>query len=170
MSVIAVGPRKPGPRKLGRPQWAHRLPLVPLVLGLVAALLVGYIVSTLAVGKTDVGPDTPMPQSAALEAATGVRFSRVAVVGDGGLVMVEYVVLDVEKAVAFQADRAHVPTLVSEAREGGTQRVSIMKPGHLIRAGQTYYFVYQNTASAIRPGEMITLRYLSHELPHVPVV
>ena len=46
-----------------------------------------------------------------MEAATGVRFSRVAVVGDGGLVMVEYVVLDVEKAVAFQADRAHVPTL-----------------------------------------------------------
>ena len=45
-----------------------------------------------------------------------------------------------------------------------------MKPGHLIRAGQTYYFVYQNTASAIRPGEMITVQYLSHQLHHVPVV
>jgi hypothetical protein len=103
-------------------------------------------------------------------AATGVRFSRAAVVGDGGLVMVEYVVLDVERATAFQEDRPHVPTLVSEARDGSTQRVSIMKPGHLIRAGQTYYFVYQDTGFSIRPGEMITIQYLSHELRHVPVL
>jgi len=165
MSVIALDPRR-----LRRPRWAHRLPVAPLLLGLVAALLAGYIVSAVTAGRPHVAPDAPMPQSAALEAATGVRFSRVAVVGDGGLVMVEYVVLDVEKAVAFQADRAHVPALVSEARDGGTQRVSIMKPGHLIRAGQTYYFVYQDTGSAIRPGETITLRYLSHELHDVPVV
>ena len=160
MSVIA----------LSRPGWTHRVPLVPVVLGLVAALLLGYIVSAVGADHGRAEPGAAVPQSTAMEAATGVRFSRVAVVGDGGLVMVEYVVLDVEKATAFQADRPHVPTLTSEAREGGTQRVSIMKPGHLIRAGQTYYFVYQNTASSIRPGEMITLRYLSHELHHIPVV
>ncbi len=160
MSVIA----------LSRPGWTHRLPLLQVVLGLVAALLVGYIVSAVGTDRGLAEPGAAVPQSASMEAATGVRFSRVAVVGDGGLVMVEYVVLDVEKATAFQADRPHVPTLSSEAREGSTQRVSIMKPGHLIRAGQTYYFVYQNTASAIRPGEMITVQYLSHELHHIPVV
>ena len=146
-----------------------RLPLLANVVLVLLVLVLGGLVVTSLRGPAAAG-STAVPQSAALERATGVRFSRVAVVGDGGLVMVEYVVLDVEKATAFQADRPHVPTLASEAREGGTQRVSIMKPGHLIRAGQTYYFVYQNTASAIRPGEMITLRYLSHELHHIPVV
>ncbi len=160
MSVIA----------LSRPRWAPRVPLVPVVLGLVAAVLLGYIVSAVGADRGRAAPGAPMPQSASMESATGVRFSRVAVVGDGGLVMVEYVVLDVEKATAFQEDRPHVPTLTSEARDGSTQRVSIMKPGHLIRAGQTYYFVYQDTGFAIRPGETITVQYLSHELRHVPVL
>jgi hypothetical protein len=109
------------------------------------------------------------PHSADMEKATGVQFSRVAIVGDGGLVLVEYVVEDVEKATAFQADRPHVPSVTSEARPGGTNRVSIMKPGHLIRAGQTYYFIYQNTGGALRSGELATIRYLDHELADVPV-
>jgi len=166
MSVITVS----------RPTWgrwrerAGRAPVLPVLLGLVATVLVGYILSVVGTGRAAPDPHAAFPQSAALEEATGVRFSRVAVVGDGGLVMVEYVVLDVEKATAFQADRPHVPVLTSEARAGGTQRVSIMKPGHLIRAGQTYYFVYQNTGQAIRPGETITLRYRAHQLHHVPVL
>ena len=44
-----------------------------------------------------------------------------------------------------------------------------MKPGHLIRAGQTYYFVYQNTGGALRTGELATISYLDHELTDVPV-
>ena len=114
-------------------------------------------------------PAGSFPHSSEMERATGVQFSRVAIVGDGGLVLVEYVVEDVEKAVAFQKDRAHVPSVTSESRPGGTNRVSIMKPGHLIRAGQTYYFVYQNTGGALRSGELATIRYLDHELTDVPV-
>jgi hypothetical protein len=45
-----------------------------------------------------------------------------------------------------------------------------MKPGHLVRAGQTYYLVYENTAGALRPGEKVTIRYRSHVLRHVPVL
>ena len=45
-----------------------------------------------------------------------------------------------------------------------------MKPGHLIRPGQTYYFVYQNTAGALRSGERVTITYLDHELTDVPVL
>ena len=166
MSVITVS----------RPAWtrwrerAGKLPVLPVLLGVVAAVLVGYILIVVPTSRSVSVANATFPQSAALEEATGVRFSRVAVVGDGGLVMVEYVVLDVEKATAFQTDLPHVPVLTSEAREGGTHRVSIMKPGHLVRAGQTYYFVYQNTGQAIRPGEPITLRYRSHELHHIPVV
>jgi hypothetical protein len=140
------------------------------VMGLLAVLLglVTYI------GFQVDRPDDPsgvvgFPHSADMEKATGVQFSRVAVVGDGGLVLVEYVVEDVEKATAFQADRPHVPSITSQVGRGGTNRVSIMKPGHLIRAGQTYYFVYQNTAGALRSGDLATIRYLDHELSDVPV-
>lgn len=141
----------------------------PVVLAAVVAVLVGYIAVTL-LHAAPATVSTRVPQDPGMEQATGVRFSRVAVVGDGGLLTVDYVVLDVEKAAAFQADRAHVPALESEAREAGTRKVSIMKPGHLIRAGQTYYLVYENTAGALRPGETVTIRYRSHVLRHVPVL
>jgi hypothetical protein len=97
------------------------------------------------------------PQSAGMEAALGVRITRVAVVGDGGLVTVSYLVLDSEKAGRFQSDTQHPPELRSEARTGGTHRVSLMKQGHELRAGQTYYLVYQNSGGAIRPGETVTV-------------
>jgi len=111
-----------------------------------------------------------MPRSAELEAVTGVRISRVAVVGDGGLVTVFYVVLDPEKATRFQSDRDHPPKLTSEARDKSTQRTSIMRTGHTMRPGQTYYLVYDNTGGALQSGETMTLTYLGVSLPHVPVL
>ena len=152
-----------------RPQATWRTPSNSLMLSVVAVLLMGYIMSTV-ISPEPGESTTVVPQSPALEAATGVRFSRAAVVGDGGLVMVEYVVLDVERATAFQEDVDHVPTLYSEARNASTHWVSIMKPGHLIRAGQTYYFVYKDTLGGINSGETITLRYLDHSLSHFPVL
>lgn len=110
------------------------------------------------------------PQNAAMEAQLGVRFSRVAVVGDGGLITVNYVVLDSEKASRFQSDTAHPPVLVSEARDGKTARVSVMKQGHTLRAGQTYYLVYQNTRAALRAGEEATIVRGPVQLAHVPVL
>ncbi len=114
--------------------------------------------------------NVPFPQSAAMEDKLGVRFSRVAVVGDGGLVQLNYVVLDSEKASRFQSDVTHPPTLVSEARDGKTQRVSVMKQGHTLRAGQTYYLVYQNTRSALRSGERASIVDADLQLAHVPVL
>jgi hypothetical protein len=96
--------------------------------------------------------------------------SRVAVVGDGGLVTLSYVVLDVDKASRFQADTKHPPVLRSEARDGSTSRVSIMRQGHINRAGATFYFVYQNTGGALRAGEDVTIEYAGLRLEHVPVL
>jgi hypothetical protein len=142
--------------------------LLNLGLAAVLVLVLAYVV---------LRPDGPegtagaaVPQSTQLEDLTGVRFSRVAVVGDGGLVTLFYVVLDAERATAFHADREHPPRLVSEARKGGTQRASIMRAGHQMRAGQTYYFVYENTAGSIRPGERVTISYGGLSLAHVPVL
>ena len=111
-----------------------------------------------------------VPQNAAMEKALGVRFSRVAVVADGGLITVSYVVLDPDKASRFQLDGAHPPVLHSEARELSTKRVSLMKQGHTLRAGQTYYLVYQNTRGALRPHEQVSIDSGALHLRHVPVL
>jgi hypothetical protein len=110
------------------------------------------------------------PQSSAMEAELGVRFSRVAVVADGGLVTLSYVVLDAEKAKRFQSDTAHPPVLRSEARDGQTSRVSLMRQGHTLRPGSTYYLVYQNTRGALRADELATIEYGGLSLRHVPVL
>lgn len=113
---------------------------------------------------------TTFPHSAAMEDELGIRFSRVAVVGAGGLVTVSYVVLDAEKAARFQADVAHPPVLDSESRDLAAARVSLMKQGHNLRAGQTYYLVYQNTRGALRSGERVTIRYGTLKLKHARVL
>jgi hypothetical protein len=142
---------------------------VAIVLLGVAILLAGVVTAVYVLA--DPGPSpSGFPQSSALEQQLGVRFSRVAVVGDGGLITLNYVILDSEKASRFQSDAAHLPVLNSEARNASTHRVSIMKQGHSLRAGQTYYFVYQNTHGALRHGERMTIVEGSLRLEHVPVL
>jgi hypothetical protein len=137
---------------------------------LIAVLAVGLAAAGFAVAKVASSGSDKFPQSAAIENEYGVRFSRIAVVGDGGLITLTYVVLDSEKATRFQADVQHPPELKSEDRDGGTKRVSVMKQGHSLRAGQTYYLVYQNTKGALRHGEKATVRLGSLNLPHAPVL
>ena len=134
----------------------------------VLAILVAFIVGNLVQSRAQASGS--MPQNAAMEKALGVRFSRVAVVADGGLVTVSYVVLDPEKASRFQLDGAHPPVLHSEARGLSTSRVSLMKQGHTLRAGQTYYLVYQNTRGALRPHEQVSIDAGALHLRHVPVL
>ena len=115
-------------------------------------------------------PSRPVPTSAAMEQQLGVRFSRVAVVADGGLVTLFYVVLDSEKASVFQSDVTHPPVLISESRHASTRHVALMKQGHTLREGQTYYLVYDNSGGTLRPGEQVTISYGGLRLPHVPVL
>ena len=153
------------PAKEPRPPWLRVAIAVAAVL-LVAVL--GVVAGRLVRGDDPGG--RPFPQSTQMETALGVRFSRVAVVGDGGLVTVSYVVLDVDKATRFLGDTTHPPTLRSEARSASTTRVSMMRQGHINRAGATYYFVYQNTGGALRSGEEMTIESSGLRLEHVPVL
>jgi hypothetical protein len=145
------------------PAW---LRMVAVVL---VAVLLGLGARTIA-SATAGRHSTAFPQSAAMEDQLGIRFSRVAVVGDGGLITLTYVVLDSEKASRFQSDVSHPPLLKSEARKASTQRVSLMKQGHTLRAGQTYYLVYENTKAALRHGEKVSIVEGNLRLPHVPVL
>ena len=142
---------------------------VAVVVALIVAglLMLGHNLNW--VGGSSAGSSHTMPQNPAMEDQLGIRFSQVAVVGDGGLLTVTYVVLDSEKAAKFQADTAHPPILKSERRKGQASRVSLMKQGHTLRAGQKYYLVYQNPADLVRHNEKIEIDYGSLTLKHVPV-
>ncbi|PKW25476.1 hypothetical protein [Phycicoccus duodecadis] len=111
----------------------------------------------------------PMPSNAAMEQAFGVRFTRVAVVADGGLVQVNYLCLDPSKASEFQSDTAHPPVLASESRAARTAVVALMKKGHAMTAGQTYYFVYRNSG-VVQRDEFASLTYGGRTLAHIPVL
>ena len=143
-------------------------PMAKWIVLAVLAVLMALIISNLAQSRALAS--RAVPQNAAMEKALGVRFSRVAVVADGGLITVSYVVLDPEKASRFQLDGANPPVLHSEARGLSTQRVSLMKQGHTLRAGQTYYLVYQNTRGALRPNELVSIDAGELHLLHVPVL
>lgn len=144
-------------------RWVRRIVIVATV------LVVGLAAGGYAIAKGS-SSSTEFPQSAAIETQYGVRFTRIAVVGDGGLITLTYVVLDSEKATRFQSDVQHPPELRSEKRDGGTKRVSVMKQGHTLRAGQTYYLVYQNTKGALQHSEKATIVVGSLNLQHVPVL
>jgi hypothetical protein len=141
---------------------------VNIALAVIVAALLAFIVVSPHIGSAQASEK--VPRSAGMETTTGVRFSRIAVVGDGGLLTVSYVVLDPERATAFQSDRDHPPRLTSDDRHGGTSRASIMRAGHQMRAGQTYYLVYENTDGAIRSGEEASVSYGGQRLRHVPVL
>jgi hypothetical protein len=141
-----------------------------LILVLAAALLLAGASWSAYVLARPAPHGTAFPQNAAMEDQFGVRFSRVAVVGDGGLITLTYVVLDSEKASRFQSDTAHPPVLYSESRHGSTRRISVMKQGHTLRAGQTYYLVYQNTDGALKRGERVTIVDGGARLKHAPVL
>ena len=88
--------------------------LIPLLaLALVGAVLFRFV------GTADAKQHYDVPHDGQMESDLGVRFSQAAVVGDGGLVELRYVVLDGQKASAFQNDTKHPPQLKSE-RTGAT--------------------------------------------------
>jgi hypothetical protein len=147
-----------------RARWGTQL----VVLAVIVLVAGGLLVRNVTGGSRGAGSHK-MPQSAAMEDKLGIRFSRVAVVGDGGLITVTYVVLDSEKASRFQTDVTHPPVLSSEQRKGSTSRVSLMRQGHTLRAGQQYYLVYQNPADLVRHNEKVEITYGSLVLKHVPV-
>lgn len=152
-------------------QARRRLPPLWLRVLAVVALVAALGVGVRAVASATFGTSSKaFPQNAAMEDQLGIRFSRVAVVGDGGLITLTYVVLDPEKASRFSSDVSHPPVLKSESRDASTKRVSLMKQGHTMRAGQTYYLVYQNTGAALRHGERVTIIDGNLQLRHVPVL
>ena len=154
------------PAPAGRGRWR-------VVLSLRVLLPVLLVLTLAAVGWRFLVPHGPaeyaVPQSAQLEATYGIRFNQVDVVGDGGLVELGYTVLDPEKASLFQSDTKNPPKLHSQARDGVVSISALMKQGHTLRPGQTYFVIYENPRNTIRSGETISIEYKGSWLRDVPV-
>jgi hypothetical protein len=144
-------------------RYAGKALIVLLAGSLVAAVTLKFV------GSAEAAPHYAVPHDGQMEAALGIRFSQAAVVGDGGLVELRYIVLDTQKASAFQNDTKHPPTLRGERNGKIAWRPALMKQGHELRPGQTYYMLYLNNAGAIKRGDTIEIDYGSHRLQHVPV-
>ncbi|MCW2503794.1 MAG: hypothetical protein JWO79_2078 [Actinomycetia bacterium] len=110
-----------------------------------------------------------VPQDGQIESSLGVRFTQAAVVGDGGIVELRYTVLDTERASAFQNDVKHPPRLTDERDGTVAWRTALMKQGHELRPGQTYYILYLNNRGAIHSGDKIAIAAAKGTLAHVPV-
>ena len=100
----------------------------------------------------------------------GVRFTSASVVADGGLIQLRYTVLDSAKATTFQNDVHHPPVLKGYKRtKDSLYRTALMKQGHDLRAGQTYYILYMNNHNAVRPGDSMEIDAAGVVLANVPV-
>ena len=141
-------------------------PALQVVALAVVAALLAVLVHTWATRPAP-GPGT-MPTNQQMESTLGVRFSRVAVVADGGLVQVSYVVLDSDKATRFQDDRANLPVLSNPDTGASTKHVALMKQGHSLPVGQSFYFVYQDNGT-VRAHDHATLTTHGLTLTDIPV-
>jgi len=147
---------------------ALRRPWVRRTLVVVAVVAVGLVLVARATsaGAARYG----VPQNPAMEARLGVRFTQAAVVADGGIVEVSYTVLDANKATTFQNDVHHPPVLYSTKRRGDPlYRTALMKQGHNLRPGQTYYVLYLNNHQAVRSGGTLEIDAGGQKLAAVPV-
>jgi len=133
---------------------------------LVVAALLGWVVHNLTAHSAVAA--AVMPTNASMEQTLGVRFSRVSVVADGGLVQVSYVILDSDKATRFQDDQKNLPVLTNPKTGLSTRKVALMKQGHSLPVGQTYYFVYNN-AGTVRSHDTATLTAHGQTLAGIPV-
>ncbi|MEU8261754.1 hypothetical protein AB0C02_14180 [Micromonospora sp. NPDC048999] len=154
--MVAIPFRIPRPR-------LDRVLLPLLVLALVAVSIVRFG------GYADARQGYAVPQDGQLESVLGIRFTQAAVVGDGGLVELRYVVLDTQKASAFQNDTKHPPRLRNERSGKLAWRAALMKQGHELRPGQSYYLLYLNNDNAIKRGDKIEITSGQRRLAHVPV-
>lgn len=143
--------------------------------GLVVAAIAGYMLvhhfggsARDAVRSQPVsGKVPPMVSAAGLAQRSGVRITHVAITGNGGLVDLRYQVVDADKAAVIHEVS---PELVDETT-GAVVNQLFMGHQHkgLLRAGQTYYLIFQNPGNLVQRGTRVTVELGGRRVPHVTV-
>jgi hypothetical protein len=111
----------------------------------------------------------PAVSAADLADRSGVRITRVAVSGDGGLVDVRYQVVDPARAHAVHAEGTP-PALVDQATGLVLNRL-LMGHSHTgaLTPAVTYYLVFENPGGWIRRGGTVTVLLGDAQVEDVPV-
>ncbi len=92
-----------------------------------------------------------------IEARYGVRFTRIAMTADGGLVDIRYVVVNNEGNMDALMDGTHNPVLIAtDGKQVFTEATMTHKVDHEI--GQTYWMIYYNTNNALHSGSVIDIQ------------
>ena len=100
---------------------------------------------------------------------SGVRITRVAVTGGGGLLDLRFQVLDPN--LANSVHDAATPPAVVEERTGLVVRDLLMNHAHTGKytAGETYYLVFENPGNWVRRGSSVTVLLGGAQVEHVTV-
>ncbi|MEZ4679831.1 MAG: hypothetical protein R2932_36995 [Caldilineaceae bacterium] len=133
-----------------------------IVLPVVAALVIYGIWKALPQTSTQMAASAPTAviSAKALEERFGLRITRIAVTGGGGIIDLRYRVLDKEKAAYVLDDPNNELYLVVE--ESG---VTLMQPGKAmkhnsqLKNNMSYYTFYPNTQNVIQPGTPVAVAF-----------
>lgn len=137
------------------------LPLLALAAIAFYALYTDHQNAALQTGSMEV------PVSPAIENRYGIRLVHVAVLADGGLVDLRYLVLDEEKASALWSTPATTPVLISN--RGKKINEENMKHRHNVIAGVQHSMVLGNPGGALVSGDRVTLKIGDLQLTNIPV-
>ena len=113
---------------------------------------------------------TGMPTSAAIEATYGVRFDRVAIVATGGMLQINYTVLDESKAPALH-DEATLPYLqLADGTKLNTPGIAGHAHSPLDAAvGAGGYILLANSKALVTKGTEVSIHMGELRLDHVQV-
>ena len=137
--------------------------LIALGLAVLLALALWLLLGRSSGGATD---RQAAVARAAFEERTGVRVTRVAVTGGGGMVDLRLQVLDPDKAAVLH-DLKYPPAIIDE-KSGGVADRPFM--GHMVRnleTGVTYPMLIMNRRGLVKPGGRVSVRFGSSILEHV---
>ena len=143
------------------------------VIGFVLLVAVGFAVYVFFSSRaTDVGlatDTTPgaMPSSPEIEATYGIRPVLVALTDATGLVDFRFQVLDVDKAGVMHGSFDTLPHFITPS--GKEIRLSRIPTHHNFLVGRTYYMLFANANSAVKPGDKVTLVMGDLRLENIPV-
>jgi len=137
--------------------------LAIIIIGLLALALISRPASAGSIAHVDPA------QAAAIQDVWGIRITSLAVTAAGGFVDLRFQVIDPDKALAVH-DVDSLPVLIDASTglvfdKGGSHAAH----QDTMRAGATYYLLYQNTGGQLQPGSRVSIQIGDVRLDNVIV-
>jgi hypothetical protein len=111
----------------------------------------------------------PPVSATGLAERSGVKITRVAITGDGGLVDLRYQVVDANKANVLHEKQT--PTALVDEQSGLVVNQLFMDHAHTgpHKVGETYYLVFNNPGNWVHHSSKVTVLLGNAQVEHVVV-